>query len=172
MSLRLAVVLLVALSATDSAAQPVAFEFSFWPGKSAQRDPRFLRLLEHPCGQVAVARVTILPGVKETGALIAEQVLEVNAQDQIVRRWRVPVDSYPLALRGGHLIFQGGLATYRVDQQGRVSRYPGPRPKRPSPRKSCPGGAYFPGSAYAVCQTLTDLTTGQPRRIRFEAPCT
>lgn len=167
-----AVAIVAALFAASAAAQPAAFEFSFWPGKSVRQDPRFLRMSQHPCGQVAVARVAILPGAKQTGALIAEEVLEINAEGQALRRWRIPVDSYPLAFRGDYLIFQNGPVAYRVDPHGRVSRYPDPKPIPPSSPKNCRGGPDFQGSEFVVCQILTDLVTGQNRRIRFEAPCT
>jgi hypothetical protein len=165
---RLAVVLLATHAV---AAPPAAFQFSFWPGPGARQDRRVLRIVQHPCGQVAVARVTVLPGVSQSGSLIAEAVVEVDAAGETVRRWRVPVDAYPIAFRGNGLIFASGNATYRVDPAGRVSRYTGPKPTPASPFNNCSGAIEFPGSAYATCQTLTDLVTGKPRYIRFEAPC-
>ena len=72
-------VVIAALYAASAAAQPEAFEFPFWPGESVRRDPRLLRITDHPCGRVAIARVAILPGFEERGALISEQVLEIGA---------------------------------------------------------------------------------------------
>jgi hypothetical protein len=94
----LALILLGALSLAPAPAQPVAFETPFWPGRSARQDPRFLRIEPHPCGEVAIARTTTVPGTRATDPLIAETVREIGSAGQTLRRWRVPVDSYPIAI--------------------------------------------------------------------------
>ncbi len=160
------------LSAQFAAAQSRSFEFSFWPGKNARRDPRFRRMEEGPCGEVAKAKVSTVPSVNRNGALVAEEVLEINSSGQILRRWRIPIDTHVLAFRSNWLIFGHWSGLYQVDLQGRLARYSGPQPTGKSDYVSCEGLPKQLVHETTVCHFLPDLATGQRRRISYDPPCT
>lgn len=86
---------------------PERLELSCWPGPGAAEDARTVRIVDHPCGQVVVARVTTLP-TDTKGALIPEIAEEVNAHGVVIARWPMPVDSYPLAFQGERLLLRVG----------------------------------------------------------------
>ncbi|MCC6537994.1 MAG: hypothetical protein IT162_10615 [Bryobacterales bacterium] len=71
----------------------MVLELSFWPGKNAARDRRVVALRPHPCGEVAVARVSTLPKPGTRGPLEPEEAIELSNAGRIIQRWAMPVDA-------------------------------------------------------------------------------
>ncbi|MBL8212931.1 MAG: hypothetical protein JNK87_19605 [Bryobacterales bacterium] len=148
---------------------PDRIELSFWPGPGAAKDARTVRIVDHPCGEVAVARVATLP-TNTKGTLVPEIAEEVNARGGVIASWPMPVDSYPMAFRGAKLLLRASGLKLWVDRQGGVSRYAG---QDSIPKASDVSCLRKPaGNAYIVCQALPDLGSGRTRVLRYEAPCT
>lgn len=167
----LAIAFLVLIVGT-AGAQGQGFEFPFFPGKAPKSDSRFVRMEEGPCGKIAVAKVAILPPTRGRGAFFSELLVEVDAAERTVRRWRLPIDAYPIAFRKELLIFLYDRLPYAVDLGGRVVLYVGAKPPDSPLPENCKKAKEFEGSAYQVCQALLDMSTGKSRKIRFQYPCT
>lgn len=165
-------VVLILLSGILVAAQTGTLDLRFWPGKRAVKDPRYLSMEDHPCGKVAIARVSALPGYSVNGALVPELAVEVDANGKVVRRWPMPVNSYPLALHGGRLLLATGSLKFWVDSRGAITRYTETEPLPEPKLVPCKRTSTFGNSAYVECRAVRDLSSGRDRIIQFEAPCT
>jgi len=116
---RAATVLVLCVPSPGSPADDaVVYELTFWPGKSVEKDPRYVSTVDHPCGIVVVARVRALPLVGQVSALLPERVIELGSNGNVIRRWPVPVDASPIGLRGPNLPVEAG--TLRL---GRAARH-------------------------------------------------
>src|SRR6185503_18611271 len=87
---------------------PGVYELLFWPGRNAKRDIRVVRIEDHPCGTVAVARVRTMPSFKKGQALEPERVVEFTKGAKVLRRWAIPVDSTPIGISGDRLLVRFG----------------------------------------------------------------
>src|SRR5438034_461337 len=72
------------------------YELDFWPGPNVGSDNRVIQLALHPCGEVAVARVTSLPRPEKGQTLEPELVLELAQNGAVLQRWSMPVDYTPI----------------------------------------------------------------------------
>ncbi len=161
--------LLVALGVASFSAERFELELLFWPGESANKDPRFVAIAEHPCGKVARARVTTIP--VQGGALVAE-VVEVNSDGKIIQRWPIPVDSHPIAVSGERLLLDTNDLKFWVDLSGTIARYDG-KESLPQPGTApCQRASDFKKTASFSCQVFTDLVSRKERIIQFQTPCT
>ncbi len=122
-TLRLQLFILVA-SIAPSPVLAQSFELSFWHSPTAAKDPRVIRVDEHPCGEVAVARVSVIPPYKKSAVLKPERVLETNASGKVIRRWWLPTDSFIRAIRGSTLTIEHASKVYEVRPGGRISNLP------------------------------------------------
>lgn len=158
------------LAANSALAQ--TFELRFWPSSDAAKDPRVIRIDEHPCGEVAVARVSVIPPYKKGAALTPERVLETSTSGKVIRRWWLPTDSFIRAIRGNTLTIEHASKVYEVQPGGRIS----PIPLRAFPEKAQKPGCKVPAellpSDYAVCEVFKDTMTRLPRLLAYEAACT
>ena len=172
MLLRIAVVFALFAALSGSAAEDsTVYELRFWPGKGVERDPRYVSTADHPCGKVVVARVYAMPPVEPKSALVPERVLEVDSSGKVIRRWPMPVDASPIALRGTRLLVETGELKFWITPQGAIIPY-GPISALPAPEPvSCSHSAEFGDSDYVQCRKFRDLSSGKDRIVSFEGPC-
>jgi hypothetical protein len=167
-----AVLLLFAAWSGSSAEDPTVYELRFWPGKGVEKDPRYVSTVDHPCGKIVVARVRALPPVQLVSTLRPERVIEVGLSGRVIRRWPIPVDASPIALRGTSLRVESGTLKLWVTPQGAITPYKGvlslpePEPASCSPRRE------FGDSAYVQCRRFRDVSSGEYRILSFEGMCT
>ena len=164
-----ATALLLWLLALPTHAQ--SFEFTFWPGPSAKKDPRFVKELEHPCGSVVVARVTKIPAYKKGAAFEPERVLEVDAAGKVIQRWNLPTDFWIRQISGEVLSFEFGSRLFDVQRNGQVSRRLEGVNTELDTKSSCEVPAELLPSDYARCEIFLDAKTKQRRRLAYEAVC-
>ncbi len=151
-------------------AQP--YEFRFWTSPNTKADPRVVDVVSHPCGEVAEARVDVLPRYSKDGALIPERVFEVGTAGKVLRLWSMPVDSVPYAIAGDDLLFRAGSQIYRVNTAGKVALIANPPPPVDPITVKCQIPQTLLPSDYATCGQFADLTTGSKRVLSYEAVCT
>jgi hypothetical protein len=113
-----------------------------------------------------------MPRYAKGEAIVPEQALEVLASGKVVRRWSIPVDSVPQALKGNTLIFAFGESAYGVNLQGLIEPSQGISVElQPIPAK-CKMPAEFKSSAFAGCWSVIDLLSRKRRILAFEGVCT
>ena len=159
-----------ALAVSPAFAQ--SFELSFWPSPAAAKDPRVIRIDDHPCGQVAVALVSVVPPYKRGRTLTPERVLEVSTSGKVIRRWWLPTDSFIRAIRGNTLTIEHASKVYQVWPGGRISLLPLRDFPKEVRKPTCEVPAELLPSDYAVCHVFTDTQTRLPRLLAYEAVCT
>jgi hypothetical protein len=151
-------------------AQP--YELSFWPSPTASSDPRVVELLEHPCGQVAVARVSAIPPYKKDAVLVPERVFETNASGRVIRSWWLPTDSWIRGIKGSTLTIEHASKTYEVKPGGQITLAASSQQSTPLPRPTCKVAKELLPSDYAVCEVFKDKGSSIPRLLSYEAVCT
>jgi hypothetical protein len=148
-----------------------SFEFSFWPSPTASADPRVKKIVEHPCGSVAIAKVQTIPAYKRDGVLIPERVLETGPTGKVVRRWVMPVDGSVRGIIGDKLIIAYDTRLYQIGSNGRVALWNSTRSFLEPELGACKIPAELLPSDYAVCGRFTDLSTGKSRQLSYEDVC-
>jgi len=163
--------LLAYLLATAGAASAAYSEsFRFWPGKDAERVAGFERVSDHPCGSVATATVSKLP-TASNGPLISEVVVELCPGGKVIRRWPMPVDYVPRALRGKDLLVAVGDEGFWVRSDGSFKRASHvPKPDQTPFR--CNLESVFGKSDYAGCSVFVDLVSRKRRTLGYQGVCT
>ena len=157
-----------------SGSGPTVFEVSVWAAPGAEKDPRVLRVFDHPAcsGRVAVLRTTSIP---TKGPFRPELVIEFTEAGHALRKWPMPVDAYVAGIRGDQIIVPRTLervpaAALSITPTGRLSASRVPTESGNS--IACPVLPEFKGSAYLQCFEFHDLGTGAIRRLAYEGPCT
>jgi hypothetical protein len=156
--------ILLFTSTAPFAASP-EFEFTFWPTLGAEKDRRFLRLQEGACGDLAVARVRVMPRPQSGDVLGTDMAFELNTNSRVVRQWNLPANAVPLATAGQSLIFYSGSGTYSVTPSG-------PSPLQPSLKAPKSRAAFRPLSeALAMRDAMSFNRSVAPRDLfsRFRA---
>jgi hypothetical protein len=164
--LLLACLLLAAGSGVASAAEL----FRFWPGEGASEAPGFKRMSEHPCGEVAIAEVAKLPTAKN-GPLLSEVVVELNQRGKVIRRWPMPVDYTPQAVRGAELLVTAGEEGFWIRSNGTFRRASAMPAHDYTPFK-CDLMSVFGKSEYAGCSIFVDLASKRKRTLGYQGVCT
>lgn len=162
------------VSTTVAAEKPTVYELSFWPGTEAESDSRVVKLSHHPCGMVAVARVTTMPPLKGDRSLEPEKVVEFSATGQVLRRWATPVDSTPIAIRGDRLLVEVAATEpvrIWIDIDGKIAPGDSNITAAISPVACKNIFQEFENSAYASCWRYQDLESGNFRILGFEGVC-
>jgi len=164
--------------ATPAAEAAASFEFAFSStnadGKEGD-DPRILRWDDGPCGGSPVVRVSRMP--LNDPALVPDYVVEFDDSGKELKRWGKPYEAEVLGLDGDLLKFRVNSEPPRAfwtDLQGRLGTIAGDAttiPQLDTPTFDCPILPTFADSGYAFCSIVTD-TTGRPRRLAWEGPCT
>jgi hypothetical protein len=151
---------------------PRLYELLFWPGRNAKHDKRVVRIEDHPCGTVAVARVSTMPSFKKGQALEPERVVEFAKGAKVLRRWAIPVDSTPIGISGDRLMVRFGEHRLWITADGAIASAESQLvPASPEPAK-CETLHEFGESAYVQCLRFRDLETGKYRFLSFEGVCT
>ena len=151
---------------------PVLYELLFWPGRNAKRDTRVVRIEDHPCGTVAVARVRTMPSFKKGQALEPERVAEFTKGAKVLRRWAIPVDSTPIGISGDRLLVRFGVHRLWIAADGAIASADSqPLPASPEPAE-CGTLHEFGDSTHVQCLRFRDLETGKFRFLSFEGVCT
>lgn len=148
-----------------------AEEFSFWPGDGAERAAGFQAKHGHPCGEVARANVSKLP-TADKGPLISELTVELNARGKVIRRWPMPVDYTPRALRGNELLAVAGDKGFWIRPNGKFRRAEAIPPADDSLPFQCDLASVVGKSAYAGCQVFVDLASRKKRTLGYQGVCT
>ncbi|MEQ1866704.1 MAG: hypothetical protein ABL996_18865 [Micropepsaceae bacterium] len=145
--------------------------FQFWPGKGAAAALGFQRMSEHPCGEVAYAEVSRLPTAKN-GPLLSEVVVELNRRGKVARRWPMPVDYVPRALRGEELLVVAGDIGFWIRSNGSFRKATTiPAPEDRSGLFKCDLTRVFGKSAYAGCSVFVDLVSHKERTLGYQGVC-
>ncbi len=155
---------------TPAAAQ--AFDFSFWPGPKTQKDPRFLRMTEMQCGDQAVARVIRVPAEAEREAIGTEPAMLISHEGKLLRKWRMPANSFPIATSGEELLFLSEGKVFAVRPDGRVRRSTSPRPHdygQDDP--ACVVPTELSQRDFAYCRRFKDLFTRESVLLAYVGPC-
>ena len=162
-----------AAAALLGAAGAETFEVPLWANDdSVEVLPEVVSTSSHPCGAAAIVRLSAMPPYRrDEGALGTELIVETGADGVEIGRWSVPLDYEPIAISGSEIL----LDLYRqrlwigadgsIRREGERRSYPALAPLE------CPA-ALLADSAYAQCATMTDLSDGRRRTVRYEAPCT
>jgi hypothetical protein len=147
------------------------YELDFWPGPNVGSDNRVIQLALHPCGEVAVARVTSLPRPEKGQTLEPELVLELAQNGAVLQRWSMPVDYTPIGIRGSQILVELRKSRLWLDLKDGIARAKDINIKgEPQPVK-CETPKDFGNSAYAKCWRFRDLATGKPRTLAFQGVC-
>ena len=128
----------------------------------------------HPCGQVAVVRLTRLPPT-DAKPLQPDKVVEIDAKGRVLRTWATPVDSLPVAFIGDSLVVEvpGTGRFYKVRQSREIEEVAAPSPKPMSNfSRQCPKVTAFGKSDYLQCGSAIDIRTGKGRLLAFQSVCT
>lgn len=164
-----------ALLAVLPSAGPEQFEVSLWAGEDGvERRPGVAEVHAHPCGSIAVVRLSRMPRHKGNAraALDSELIVETGPGDRPRRRWSVPVDYQPLAVRGREVLIDHGGQRLWIGTDRRI-RKAAPGGAYPPPLAfQCPAGGAHARSDYAICAAFIDLENGRRRSLQYEAPCT
>ncbi len=146
--------------------------FGFWPGKGARSAPGFERMSEHPCGEVAYARVSTLP-TSPNGPLQSEVVVELDRRGKVIRRWPMPVDFMPHALRGNELLAVVGGKGIWIRPNGSFRKATAiPDDPTSGDMIECDLTSVFGKSAYARCSRFVDLASRKMRTLGYQGVCT
>lgn len=146
--------------------------FTFWPGKGASKAPGFERMWDHPCGEVASAQVSKLP-TASNGPLQSEVVVELDRRGNVIRRWPMPVDFTPHALRREELLVVAGDKGFWVRSSGsfrRATAIPA-TPTSDVGMFQCNLKSVFGKSDYAGCRRFVDLTSRKKRILGYQGVC-
>jgi hypothetical protein len=155
--------------------QSEATEFRFMVGDTNKiKDPRIVSEGTHPCGTAAIARVTILPNVDTKDGLIPDKVVEVDEQNNTIRRWAKPLDSELIAVAGDRILVDiGDKKRYWIDPTGNFQRQTDSiSPAMPTFDSRVKTHPEFKNSGYAGLWRFSDLNAGNNRRIIYEGNCT
>lgn len=156
-------------------AAPEQFEISLWAGdESAEAHPGVVATHAHPCGSIAVVRLSRMPRHKgdPRAALDSELIAEAGRDGRPRRRWSVPVDYQPIAVRGREILIDHGGRRLWIGTDRRIRRAPPGGSYPPPVAFQCPARGAHASSDYAICAAFTDLGTGRRRSLHYEAPCT
>lgn len=145
--------------------------FSFWPGKNVEKAPGFQSLSEHPCGQVAHAKVAKLP-TGNNGPLLVDIVVEMDKRNRVIQRWPSPVDFVPSAVRGTELLVTAGERRFWVRPNGSFRKASEiPADNQVSAQFKCDLSSVFGRSNYAACSVYVDLASGRKRTLGYQGVC-
>ena len=127
-----------------------------------------LVIYDHPCGSTAFVKAARIP--PQDARLEAERIVELNSAGNELRRWYVPVDSWPLGLRGNQLLVNIHAGDRRdvallVGVDGSYSVVPFEQTGAPEIAE-CPPYNGFGESAYVRCSRFGG------RLLVYEGPCT
>ena len=148
------------------------YELLFWTGPNAKRDRRVVRIADHPCGTVAVARVKTMPSFKRGQALEPERVVEFAKGEKVLRRWAIPVDSTPIGISADRLLVRFGEYRLWIAVDGTIASAENQHLPASPERAECGTSREFGNSAYVQCLRFRDLETGKYRFLSFEGVCT
>jgi len=162
--------LFFALMAAASAPALAAEPFHFWFEGDVSRVAGFQSIEDHPCGEIAVVKVDKLPPFGK-GRLTSEKAVELDASGKAIRRWPMPVNFTPVAVRDNQLLIEFADDRYWVEPDGKFQRagklaLPAAKPAQ------CKTAVEFKDSDYVECQAFPDLGSRAPRTIAYEGICT
>jgi hypothetical protein len=159
--------------------QPQIYELSFWTKENVERDDRIVKISHHPCGVVAIAKVTQIPSLETDPTLEPERVVEFDSEGTLLRKWATPVDSTPIGIRDDRLLIE----IYRnipntpnllwIGLDGSITPETSEIDTNEPSQTHCDGlGKEFGDSGYANCWLYRDLANNKPRVLGFEGICT
>jgi hypothetical protein len=169
------------LDAQATTSEPA--EFQFFANPDLPQDPRVVRVLPHPCGAAAIARVTAMPKINSTGYLSPDKVVEIVppsrdmrslAESVTLRRWAKPIDSEVIALEGDRILVNVGQGKfYWIEPSGNFQLQPSAMdvPKPEAYATDLGKHPEFSNSGYARVWRFQDLNSGKQRVIIYEANC-
>lgn len=154
-----------------AAADPV--EVPLWAEGDVSGNSQVMGVDGHPCGQIALVRITRLPPLNSK-PLQPDPIVEIDERGRIIRRWATPVDSLPVAISGNSLIVDLHGEIYEIDSNREIRRWKVPQ-KRIDPELEpleCPKVTEFGDSAYLRCGYVADRAGGKKHLLAFQGVCT
>lgn len=131
----------------------------------------------HPCGATVLLAVSSIPIGRPN--IDTDQVVEFDAAGRIVREWRTPVDSPPVAVDGETLVvsdwIEGKPRSLAILPSGQIDDFATPSAAPPEGAElQCPSAvvSHFGDSDYLRCERWTDRSSGTERLMAYEGPCT
>jgi hypothetical protein len=190
---------LIALTATPQArpdpAPTTTYVLDFWPGprlvngplgKTVQPlsrvemgvqarliDRRVRSVHPHPCGQEIEARVSRIPTPTDA-VLVPEMVQELDSRGQTIRKWFVPIDTWPIGIESNRLKIEHRSGYLWIDADRRLApaEYSDEEPWSRRLMRQCPFDQELLRSKKGVCTLFDDLETGRARFIVLPVMCT
>ncbi len=156
---------LMAASVPALAAEPLPF----WFEGDVSRVAGYQSVEDHPCGVIAIVKVDKLPPFGK-GRLTSEKAVEMDASGKAIRRWPIPVDARPVAVRDNQLLFEYDRTRYWVEPDGKVQR--AGKLSLPAVKETqCKTAIEFKDADYVHCEAFPDMGTRAPRTIAYEGAC-
>jgi len=157
---------LMAASFPALAAEPLPF----WFEGDVSRVAGYQSVEDHPCGAIAIVKVDKLPPFGK-GRLTSEKAVELDPSGKAIRRWPMPVNFTPVAVRDRQLLIEFAGQRYWVEPDGKYQRagklwLPAVKPAQ------CKTAIEFKDSDYVQCEAFPDLGSRTPRTIAYEGICT
>jgi hypothetical protein len=154
---------------------PELFDVALWDnGGHAAAAGETIARNSHPCGAIAILRVSAMPsysGNAQAG-YDTDLIVEAGLDDEERMRWSVPVDSHPLALQGDEILVDHAGQLLWIGASGSIRRGSPGQAYSPLAPMQCPARGAHSGSDYARCAAVLDAETERQRLIEFEGPCT
>ena len=172
-------VLALLASSCSALAEDNKLELGLWAGPGAGSLAEVSEVYEHHACAGEVARVLMprLPIAWDGSVpLEPEQVEELSHEGDTIHVWPMPVDMHVAGVDGESIYVRpfslDDADALRIELDGayKAESFPGTiLDARPLPS---PAGAAAVDSDYIRCLLFRDRTTGEPRLLRYQGPCT
>jgi hypothetical protein len=160
------------LSFVASAAPPEVHELPFWPTKGAEKDSRVVGTSWSGCGDLLIAKVSVMPNPAKGDVLAVDEVYELDSRSRIKRKWRLPANSVPVAFSGTRLVVKADTGDFLVGIDGSIQSSKSKIAFQPVDQVPCKLPRAFKGSAYASCIKLPSVDGQKTITLAMQGPCT
>jgi len=160
------------LSSVAMAAPPVVHELPFWPTNGAEKDRRVVRTSWTGCGDVLIAKVSVMPNPAKGDVLAVDEVYELDSRSRIKRTWRLPANSMPVALSGSHLVVKAYTGDFLIGADGSIQSTKSKIAFQALDQVPCKLPRAFKGSVYASCIKLPSVDGQKTITLAVLEPCT
>jgi hypothetical protein len=148
-----------------------SFDLQFWVSHKSSKDKRIISKVEGLCQPAVTARVTEMPAKSKREALETDNVLELDAEWRIARRWVVPANARPLGVDGDDLLFTNDVDAFRVSVDRQLSKVAQLPKIAEAPEKLCLLPKEFNRAGKPRCFVHTDVTTKKQHQLAYQEPC-
>jgi hypothetical protein len=159
-------------SAQALAKEVRTFELPFWPTKGAEKDRRVVGTEWSGCGDVLIARVSVMPNPRRGDVLATDSAYELNSSSKVVRSWQLPANSEPVVVAGDRLLVRASTGSFLIGTRGDIEAVIGEAKPQPLPEVKCKLPRLFRSSGYASCVKLPSQDAGSSITLAIQGPCT